>query len=295
MATDLNVSISISYSPPDQYPDYSPPNYRAASTVTLTCVVSGAIGSISYRWSSTCRSCFASSSSSSSISEGMLRSRDVGVHTCTVIDGIGNRKNASIQMNIVGTLKYIVRIGMYFNQLYFIGIGIHLTTYDSAFTRGSNPNNSYAIVSTRSSSSFLTRLSLYCCSNSTASNVGSFLAPGGQSFRHTISRFSSTNSYAGCISVSITTFSRYRQSFSLSPTGIHTCRIPDSSGRNQEAMLGLYNREGSYSSVIIILWVTYLVPFYPRLFGSPVDSFKTIQYSTSLPPSLPLLSLFLIN
>ena len=113
MATDLSVSISISYTPPDQYPDYSPPNYRAASSVTLRCVVSGAAGNVSYRWSSTCRSCFASSSSSSSISEGMLRSRDAGVHTCTITDGIGNRKNVSIQMNIVGTLKYVVRIASF--------------------------------------------------------------------------------------------------------------------------------------------------------------------------------------
>ena len=113
MATDLSVSISISYTPPDQYPDYSPPNYRAASSVTLTCVVSDAAGSVSYHWSSTCRSCFASNSSSSSISESLLRSRDAGVHTCTVIDGIGNRKNVSILMNIVGTLKYIVRIASF--------------------------------------------------------------------------------------------------------------------------------------------------------------------------------------
>ena len=85
----MNVSITISYTPPDQYPDYSPPNYRAASSVTLTCVVSGAVGSsISYRWSSTCRSCFTSGSSSRSITTTFLRSRDAGVHTCTVTDGI---------------------------------------------------------------------------------------------------------------------------------------------------------------------------------------------------------------
>ena len=129
--TDLNVSISISYTPPDQYPDYSPPNYRAASSVTLTCVVSGTVGSVSYRWSSTCRSCFASSSSSSSISESMLRSHDAGVHTCTVTDGIGNRKNVSIQMNIVGTLKYVVKIGQsitfyrYWNSLNHLQLCIY--------------------------------------------------------------------------------------------------------------------------------------------------------------------------
>ena len=102
---DIKVSISISYTPPDQYPDYSPPNYRAASSVTLTCVVSGAAGSVAYRWSSTCRECFASKSSSSVVSENLLRSRDAGVHTCTVTDSLGNKANASTWMNIHGMLR----------------------------------------------------------------------------------------------------------------------------------------------------------------------------------------------
>ena len=98
----LDASISTSYIPPDQYPDYSPPDYRAASSVQLTCVVSGSIGSVTYHWSSTCRDCFASNSSFHSVSEYLLRSRDAGIHTCTVTDSFGNRGNASIEMNVVG-------------------------------------------------------------------------------------------------------------------------------------------------------------------------------------------------
>ena len=100
----FNVSISISYTPPDQYPDYSPPNYRAASSVQLNCVVSGSTGTVTYHWSSTCRDCFASNSRTSSISEDILTSRDAGIHTCTATDSLGNRASASIQMNIVGVL-----------------------------------------------------------------------------------------------------------------------------------------------------------------------------------------------
>ena len=102
----LKTAIHIDYTPPDQYPDYAPPNYRAASSVTLRCTTEGASGSVSYRWSSTCSSCFASSSSSSFVSENILRSRDRGVHTCTATDTIGNTGNSSIQMNIVGKLSF---------------------------------------------------------------------------------------------------------------------------------------------------------------------------------------------
>ena len=98
----LKTTIDIDYTPPDQYPDYAPPNYRAASSVTLRCRTEGASGSVSYRWSSTCNSCFASSSSSYSITESILRARDGGYHTCTATDSNGNTGSDRIQMNIVG-------------------------------------------------------------------------------------------------------------------------------------------------------------------------------------------------
>ena len=101
----LKTTIDIDYTPPDQYPDYAPPNYRAASSVTLRCRTEGASGSVSYRWSSTCSSCFASSSSSSYITENILKSRDRGYHTCTATDSNGNTGSDRIQMNIVGKLQ----------------------------------------------------------------------------------------------------------------------------------------------------------------------------------------------
>ena len=97
------MTIEITYSPPDQYPDYSPPNYRAATSVTLRCVAIGVTGGVSYHWSSTCRyDCFAYSNATQTISENMLRSRDAGVHTCTVTDEEGITGTNSTTMNIVG-------------------------------------------------------------------------------------------------------------------------------------------------------------------------------------------------
>ena len=97
------MSIRISYTNPDHYPSQAPPNYRPASAVTLTCLVGGAVGSVTYSWSSTCSSCFASRGYGASISDNFLTVQDAGVHTCTVRDaGTGKTGNASIPMRIVG-------------------------------------------------------------------------------------------------------------------------------------------------------------------------------------------------
>ena len=95
------MTIEITYNSPDTYPTYSPPNYRTASSVSLRCVTT--TDSVTYRWSSTCRSdCFAYNSSLQTISEPFLRARDAGVHTCTVTDGAGNNRSNATTMNIVG-------------------------------------------------------------------------------------------------------------------------------------------------------------------------------------------------
>ena len=98
----IKVTIEITYSSPGTYPVYSPPNYRTASAVTLQCVASGYSGSISYHWTSTCSSCFASNSYSQTISDSWLRTGDAGVHTCSVTDGLGNTGSNSTTMSIVG-------------------------------------------------------------------------------------------------------------------------------------------------------------------------------------------------
>ena len=93
----------MSYTAPDQYPTYQPPEYRTASAVSLRCVAHGTSGYVSYSWSSTCSSpCFAYSSSSQTISRDFLRWYDAGVHTCTVSDALGNSGSNSTEMKVVG-------------------------------------------------------------------------------------------------------------------------------------------------------------------------------------------------
>ena len=101
--TVLTVTIDVDYTPP---PDFvgGPNDYRAASTVTLTCRVIG--GGWTFQWSSTCTSpgsdCFVPGKTTLAISRDTLRSTDSGNHTCTATRGIGITGSATIEMNVVG-------------------------------------------------------------------------------------------------------------------------------------------------------------------------------------------------
>ena len=276
----LKTRITISYTPPDQYPDYAPPNYRAASSVTLHCTTEGASGSVSYRWSSTCRSCFASSATSASISESMLRSRDRGVHTCTVTDSVGNTGSNSTTMNIVGKGAYTIQmltldlLAMCGNLVIYTGAGIYVTRSISyAGRQAAQPKDTYMVVDTGSNSySNFIRLKLYCCSNATSGSVGSFTFPNRLTrtsnydyFR--ITRFSAGDDHAGCIYMDIyynrqrdNCYYRYERwygnrrvcdrvtdntfALSNSQTGMYSCNIPDASGHSQNVYFALYS-EGS--------------------------------------------------
>ena len=94
--------IDVAYNPPSDFTLPSPPYYRPASPVSLTCHAPDATGSASYRWSSTCSSCFASSSTSQTINHIILKSIDAGVHTCTVVDSNGNTGSDSTEMRLIG-------------------------------------------------------------------------------------------------------------------------------------------------------------------------------------------------
>lgn len=104
----LKVSVRVSYTSPDQIPYYSPPNFRVASSVALQCIAEGASGSIGYRWTSTCSSCFASNSLSARINEQFLRARDTGEHTCTARDSAGNSGSYTQPMKITGICQYSI-------------------------------------------------------------------------------------------------------------------------------------------------------------------------------------------
>ncbi len=97
----LNVTITIQYSPPAGV-TLTPPNYQAATSVSLRCDAVGTSGYVSYQWSSTCgSSCFVSGSSQT-VNRNRLWSYDAGRHTCVATDRDGNIGRASIEMNVIG-------------------------------------------------------------------------------------------------------------------------------------------------------------------------------------------------
>ena len=101
----LNVSIKVIYNPPVDFTYLSPPYYRPATSVTLTCQVYGYTASITYSWTSTGSGSFASSSTSQSVTKTILTSTDRGIHTCTVTDSDGNTGSNSTEMQLIGKVQ----------------------------------------------------------------------------------------------------------------------------------------------------------------------------------------------
>ena len=118
----LKVTIGITYNPPTDFTLPSPPYYRPGTSVTFTCQAHGATGRVRYRWSSTCASCSANSSSAQSVSDSVLKSINAGVHTCTVTDGSGNTGSKSTEMKVIGMkeVQPTVIIVMYIHIFIFI-------------------------------------------------------------------------------------------------------------------------------------------------------------------------------
>ena len=90
------VTIDVDYSPPSDFVG-GPNDYRAASSVILTCEATGT-GAETYQWTS---SLPAVSNQPSMRSRTTLRSTDSGNHTCTATRG-GLCGSATIDMNVVG-------------------------------------------------------------------------------------------------------------------------------------------------------------------------------------------------
>ena len=82
----------------------SGPTYQAATPVNVMCRVSGDYYTpVTFQWSSTCTGdCFILDSNLPNVNQSALHSIDSGLHTCTVIDAVGNTGSASIRMNVVG-------------------------------------------------------------------------------------------------------------------------------------------------------------------------------------------------
>ena len=99
---DLIVSIMVTYNAPPDFTLSTPPYYRPASSVTLSCITSEATLPVSYHWSSTNNASFAHNQTTKTITKSILTSSDAGVHTCTATDADGNVVHSSTKMKVVG-------------------------------------------------------------------------------------------------------------------------------------------------------------------------------------------------
>ena len=100
------MSIAANYEAPTSF-SFTPPSYRAGSSLILTCEVEG-VGyedaGVFYEWKSSCEgNCFARGETVQTVFSQYLHSYDQGVHICVVHDQRGCSGNASITVNVVGT------------------------------------------------------------------------------------------------------------------------------------------------------------------------------------------------
>ena len=100
--SELSVSIQVDYTPPSDFHLPSPPYYRPASSVSLTCVAPDAIGNVSYLWFSTNTDSFVNGASGETVSQDILTAFDAGYHICTATDEVGNGGTAMTPMMLFG-------------------------------------------------------------------------------------------------------------------------------------------------------------------------------------------------
>jgi hypothetical protein len=122
------------------------------------------------------------------------------------------------------------------------GAGIYVSfSQGYAGRQAAQPDNTFINIDSYPAYSS-TRVLLYCCSNSSSSNVGSFTEPYGgvhySSFNHLyVQRYSSGSTYTGCIRMEGSRNPWYHLSYT---PGMYTCNIPDSYGRAQRVNFALY-------------------------------------------------------
>ena len=170
------------------------------------------------------------------------------------------------------------------------GAGIYVSSSQHYAGRQANqPNNTY--LSVYSSGYYYTgyhsytRFSLYCCSGSSSSNIGSFTDPYGRTYTYNfndirVERYSSSSSYAGCIQM-YGYDSYIYDSLSYNP-GVYICNIQDTSGRTQTVTFALYNYNSK--SIIIVLHTLKLIYcIYVTARNTPsIYSFQHTQNSNSV-------------
>ena len=96
------MTIKVTYSSPADFTLPSPPYFRPATSVTLTCRVEGTSGPASYLWTSTNPNSFVVNSRLSTVSKTILTSDDAGNHTCYATSSGGNTRSSTIEMQMIG-------------------------------------------------------------------------------------------------------------------------------------------------------------------------------------------------
>ena len=102
------MTIKVTYKPPADFTLPSPPYFRPATSVTLTCHVKGTSGPVSYLWTSTNPNCFVVNSRSSTVSKTILTLDDAGNHTCYAMSSGGNTRSSTIEMQMIGENLIII-------------------------------------------------------------------------------------------------------------------------------------------------------------------------------------------
>ena len=100
----LNVFVKVEYNRPADcnFLSPSPPYFRPATFVNLTCKVLGASGEFNYLWKSTNPNSFVLNSRSTFWGGAILTSDDAGNHTCYVKDNDENEGSDTIEMEMKG-------------------------------------------------------------------------------------------------------------------------------------------------------------------------------------------------
>ena len=150
-----------------------------------------------------------------------------------------------------------------YKSLSFICAGVGISVTDSALSYSSQSLSNNSIILANSSyygySSTFRRMGFYCCSNSTSAGTGgTFIGLNNVAYSGRIRIFrynSSHSSYAGCIYFYL---DKRRYSYSqnyleTSEQGIHTCRLPDTTGRNVDVNVGIYRQGYSGKSKEILI------------------------------------------
>ena len=133
-----------------------------------------------------------------------------------------------------------------------VGAGIYVSSsrYGYAGRQAAQPDNTYITVDSGGGYSFSSsRFTLYCCSNSSSSNVGSFTNPYGNTYYSNfndlrVQRYSSGQANTGCIRLE--GYEHYRNSLSYT-SGVYTCNIPDASGQTLRVNFALYDQSCTFT------------------------------------------------